>query len=196
MNIETIGFRIVGIAPLMQSNRKSMRHGSEGAKTKKIPKPKEEALAGAYFMPNGQAYHPAEAFRGALVSASVGYKFGKLGAKRVIQGSVSVLGELHPESADVVALLFHPKTGKPLKKYVIDVRRVVVQKQGVLRARPRYDQWSTEIAFEYNTELLPREDLLKFMELAGRMGVGELRPVCECGKGGGWFGRFKTEVID
>src|SRR5260370_14267179 len=108
-----------------------------GLGRKRIDDAGAEAEAGTYRLEGGQLYHPAIAFRSALLSAGKGRRIGKLSAPGVLSGAVFLS---HAECA-----LVNPETGKPIKTYTIDVRRAVVQRAGVLRRRPSIDPWATTV---------------------------------------------------
>ena len=77
--------------------------------------------------------------------------------------------------------------GEPLREYEIDSRRAVVQGQGIIRSRPRFEQWACEFEIIYDTALVTNaQALLPIVADAGaRIGVGDFRP-----EKNGWFGRF------
>lgn len=68
----------------------------------------------------------------------------------------------------------------------VDQRSAKVGMSRVLRTRPIFDNWSTELEVDYDAELIDAEDLDRIIETAGRqVGIGDNRPRC---------GRFKVEV--
>ena len=92
---------------------------------------------------------------------------------------IEVLEEIAPLSL---------RDGSPVNSYTIDRRRVLLQgKNGVIRARPRFDEWCAEFTVEYDDLLLPKPEIL--IEIANdagrRMGIGDFRP-----QKNGPFGRF------
>jgi len=185
MNYLEIKIAVEGISPLLMNNPQSMTMTGNGLNSKKIPSPEDEASAKVYILPNRQLYVPAIAFRSAIIDAVTGRRIGKATARRVSGAALFVLEEFCP--------LVDPENGKPIKKYSIDIRRAVVQGNGVMRARPRIDRWATTMVFEYDPDFLSKENIFEAVELAGKIvGVMDYRPRPPKGKGGP-FGRFKLK---
>jgi hypothetical protein len=180
VKIET--FKIVGASPLLMNSAASFTEADEGPKTRKsIPPPEVEAENGAYRLSSGDLGFPAAAFKKAVVSAAKGRKVGRLGLPGIVLASVFETTELLP--------LKHPKTGKPLKDYEIDIRGARPQGQGMVRrARPRLDEWSCEVSFEYDEDLIDVALIRDLLDRAGRnVGVGNFRP-----EKTGRYGRFEV----
>ena len=78
------------------------------------------------------------------------------------------------------------------KPEFIDMRSVVVQRARIIRCRPIFNSWKAEFKFMYDTEVLNKEDVTAFAEVAGSLvGIGDYRPECS-----GDFGRFSVGVKD
>lgn len=204
--MEQVSFKITGQSALLMNNPASMLgpkeessngKGKKGKKSKgegekselkvkSIPTAEAEAEVKAYRAADGQLYIPAISFRAALIEAPIGRKIGKLSAKRVYSASVFTVEQ--------ECLLFDPKTEKPIHEYEIDVRRAVVQRQGIPRARPRIDRWACYVVFDVDDSLLGKKPLAilsEGMNLAGRLaGVLDFR-VSKTGE----FGRFTAELV-
>lgn len=182
--MEKLRFEIVSMSPLLMSSPKGMvRGGTTAPGTKKIPSAEDEAEAQTYRMENGQLYMPANAFRSALLGACAGQRIGKRGAKAVMAGSIFLTHEC--------SVLTDPATSKPLHDYLIDVRRCVIQRNAIMRARPRLEKWATEVEFEIDTDFMEPKWVLETLERAGKtIGVGNYRPAL-----GGMFGRFTAKLI-
>lgn len=182
MKPEIVVFKIVGITPLLQNNPANFigKNDDESSLgTKKVYNDEEEAKLRLYLDPDGAHCHPCEAFTKAMVKAVAGKKFGKLFATNAIKGSVFI--------TEPFALL-EDKSGKPLTKYTIDRRPVIVGKARVLRCRPCWANWHMRLALEIDTAILSPKNVRESLSLAGRIiGIGDYRPE----KGGG-FGRFKV----
>lgn len=185
--MELIRFRVTGISPLLMHNPQGMAQRSNGLGKKTIPTPEDEAEASAYRMDDGQLYLPTTGLRAAMIDGLAGRRIGKLAAGRVLGSSLFVLDERTP--------LVDPSASTPLRDYTIDVRRVVVQKQGILRARAKVDAWACEPVFEYEPDFLAPAVITEALNLGGKLvGVGDYRPKCPVGKGGP-FGRFTAELL-
>ena len=69
---------------------------------------------------------------------------------------------------------------------------VVVQRNRVLRTRAKFDQWSASLTVEADDELVDRQQLAHWLDIAGRrIGLCDWRP-----EKSGSFGRFETEAIE
>jgi hypothetical protein len=110
------------------------------------------------------------------------------GAKKFKLGNEAKAGVLCTEA-------FHPlKYDGPtdvLELYAtgkfIDVRRCVVQRNAVMRTRPRFNKWSVDVALMLDTEIIESKQALQAMDAAGRnIGLGDFRPR---------FGRFEVQKI-
>lgn len=183
MKPEIVTFRVIGISPLLQNNPANFIGKAEGevlASGKKTYNDEEEAKLRLYLDPDGAFCHPCEAFTKAMVKAVAGKKIGKMFATAAIKGSVFIT---EPFS------ILEDKNGKPLTKYIIDRRPVVIGKSRVLRCRPCWKEWSVRLALEIDMAIMTKENVRESLALAGRIiGVGDYRPE----KGGG-FGRFRVE---
>lgn len=179
--IKTYTYRVVGESPLLMHNPASMTGNGE-PKRKQIPSPEEEAEAGCYRNSDGYLVFPSVAFRNALLKAAGGLKVGRKTLRSVLS---------HIRTTSEYVNLFHPETSELLKDYAIDIRRAVVQRQGILRARPRLDEWAAEIGFLVETDIVPaniEEILASTLDEAGKtVGVGDYRL-----EKGGWFGMFRV----
>lgn len=184
MNIEHVTYRITGISPLLQNNPEQMVRGGEQTLGKKtIPSVEVEAEKAAYRLPSGQLYIKTLAFRAALLGATTGKRLGKMSAKTILSGSVFVAHETAP--------LFHPTTEEPIHDYEISVMRAVVQRNGIMRARPKIEKWACDVTFEVDRDYIGSLDVLtQVLSDAGRLkGVGDYRP-----EKSGMYGRFEAEM--
>jgi hypothetical protein len=177
--------RIVGKRALLMNNPASMAGGSTEPTRKKIPTPEEEAAAKVYRLPSGQLYIKTEAFAGSVRKAATGFKIGKHAAKPIFAAAITYEEEFCP--------LVDPETGKPLTEYAIYTCRAVVQRQGVLRSRPRLERWACSLKMTYDDELLKPEMILDMFQQAGRrVGVGDQRPGAPLTPGS--FGTYTVEI--
>ena len=176
---------VKGLGALLTHNPASMRPAGKMNKGSKVPEPDVEAEGGTYMDDDGRYCIPAAAFRGAIIKASASFKMGRKSGKYFTSHI-----EMDPANELVPLTDAH---GKPLN-YTIDTRRAVIQRQGILRSRPKFRDWHAEFTFFYDegivTEATAANVFLDFASDAGRrIGVGDFRP-----ERGGWFGRF--EVTD
>ena len=69
---------------------------------------------------------------------------------------------------------------------------VVVQRSRILRTRAKFDVWALAAHIEVDEELVDKEQLLSWLDIAGRrIGLGDWRPARS-----GIFGRFTTESVE
>ena len=181
--VEVKVFRIKGKTPLLQHNPAGTMSKNEGMKTKKIPSPEEEAIAGMYLDTKGFVIQKTEALRSSLIGGSKGRKKGMRGMPSILMGSVFT-------AEPTVPLVRH--NGERIKTYdEITVDRAVVQRQGILRARPKFNEWQFDAPLEIDTDFVTVEEVLTLLQICGRTtGIGDWRP-----SRGGSYGRFTVELI-
>lgn len=189
--MKVIKLFVTGVSPLLMHSPRGMMPVEGGVKKKKeIPSPKEEAELGAYRNDKEGLCFPQAAFRSSLIKAMTvtQAKVGKDRLSGVMKGSIFVIDEM----TDIV----DPKTKKPIKDYVIDIRRAVLPSgAGVMRARPRIMSWGCEISYEYDPDMVKPDWIVDGLNTAGkRVGVGDYRPLCPKGIGGP-FGRYTVKLI-
>ena len=63
------------------------------------------------------------------------------------------------------------------QSWVVDQRSAVVQRARILRARPRWDNWTLKFTVQVSDPRVSANDLKQFLEEAGRtVGIGDYRP--------------------
>lgn len=177
-------FRITGLSPILQNSPRSMRpSGNDGLKGKKTYEPSEEAEVRTYRTADGSLFVPGAAFRAAMFKAAVGRKIGKLSAKSVVAAAVFPVEEQ--------CVLLSQKDGKPISEYELHECRVVVNRAGVFRVRPKIDNWMLDLAIEIDEEMLPNPQVVcDLLNVAGKVaGIMDFRP-----ERLGTFGRFTAEL--
>ena len=189
-----------GITPLLMHNPAAMNKGivDDIVKQKLIPKPEAEALAGAYFCPDGKTLGiPARCFRACLLGGAPNLQIGRRAASTVLKEAI---GFFPPEEGDEVFPLEDPD-GKPITTYEIDIRRAVVQRSGVMRARPKIRKWRArpvlKLTFAEGTgvDALRRALLAVFTRAGTYPGIVDGRPQGVHGRGL-WFGKFVVLGLD
>jgi len=178
-----VKFKITGTRPLLTHNPESMKDGNSDTPSKKKKYlPTEEAEKGVYYNEKRNYCLVSSAFRTALLSGLKNKKIGKTAAKSIYQAAVFNIDDL--------SVLIDPKTEKPLKKYIIDSRRVMLGKKGIIRHRPRFEKWGCFIHFHMDPEVLDKKTLEESLNEAGRIiGVGDYRI-----ERGGPFGSFTAKL--
>lgn len=165
---------IEGDSPLLMNSPHNML-----AKKPLVAKPtaqrnqKEEAENVAYRTTKGDLYVPAAALKGCLINAAAYKKFGKFAARPIISGAVRI---------EPIEILLNQKD------YEIDVRTVVIQKNRVPKARPRFDTWKLKFTIVFNPELIPDPNAIhEILKEAGqRVGILDFSP-----RNRGEFGCFR-----
>lgn len=200
MKLGTFKATVRGISPILMHSSKGMKprgsiggepaEGSAGAsKPAAPPSVEEEAESGAYRLADGGLFVPGGAVREALITASGGYEVQVAGKKRK-----------QPLWQVMAATVFLPQPeiplhrgGNPITTYEIDLRRVVVGRAGVVRARPMIPlPWQLEVEIEYDAgQWASTEMIVEMLNNAGRYpGLLEFRP-----EKGGTFGRFEAAAV-
>jgi hypothetical protein len=176
-----------GLSPILMNNPAGMLNLNAGEQTlgkKKIPTPQDAVNASRYVLPDGNLYVPAVAVRNCLLNATKGQLINKKSALPYISGGLLLIDEVFPLT----------RNGKPLKgdKCSMDVRRAVVQRQGITRVRARVElPWELECVFEYNPDIVDIKVVETIAKKAGQI-VGLLDYRVEKK---GWFGRFEVAKI-
>ena len=201
-----IKMRIKGVSDILMNSPASMGTSQPAQRGgKKIPEPYDEAKPKLYVIPgdSGQLYIPADAFREASLIASQDIRDttrkGRATMTRRFSASVFLSKEHCPLSranGEPITSALDPdevRINNPTAdvNWTIDRRRAVVQRQGVMRARPRITDWECDLELEYDEELIDENFIRAIVEQAGKFpGVMDYR----VGKKGP-FGRF-TVIAD
>lgn len=177
--MKKIKVEISSVTALLMNNPAPMIEEQIGMKkaTRMKTRTKEEAEKEAdklaYKKSNGELYIPCEAVKGCLIGASSYKKIGKYGARGIIAAGV----QISPE-----------KIGLGKKKYDLDIRTVVIQRNRVVKIRPRINDWKVRFEIEYDETLIGNPEMIReILEEAGkRVGLLDFRP-----QKTGNFGKFK-----
>lgn len=186
---------IQGTAAILLHSPQGMNTQSDGKK--KIPTPEEEAAASCYWTDDSKTSlaFPGMNIHRSMISAAGAFKAGRLSMTPYIAGGIEIQPEMVP---------FHLLGAKGervlIGKYDIDIRRAVVQRAGVMRARARIPKgWMLSFCIHVNEEDLPQKTSLEMLkailaEAGRRIGIGDFRP-----QKTGPFGKFvvvKWEEIE
>jgi hypothetical protein len=131
---------ITGVAPLLMHNPASMGRGQGGGRPS-IPSAVDEAAASRYLMPNGKSLAlKADHIHRCLEKASTGLRVRpREFLLPYVTGSVTV----QPEWITLNTM-----------KYEVDVRRAVVKKNGIMRARAMVWPWKAGFELHYDDTVL------------------------------------------
>jgi len=125
---------------------------------------KAEADMGTYKMPDGTFYIPFDQIQEAMRKAASSIQLGGQG-KKTYKDSIK-------------ASVFATDDKIPLKSpgYIVDSRYVKVQRNGVLRNRPRFDEWGAEFQIQVSDDTLDLAKIKEILEKAGtEKGIGDYR---------------------
>jgi hypothetical protein len=192
-NLQSVVFRIIGTAPLVQAKfsqkAKEMMMATQAAgsvsKSKKVREAKDfdaTCDGSVHYSREGWVGIPAGAFRAAMISACrlVGFKM--------------TLAKL---SLFIVADGFDRDEGTPLVRLIAkDYRRVdmhVRNATGVIdiRSRPMWDEWQADVRVQFDGDQFSLVDVSNLMARVGaQVGLCEGRPDSKSSAGMGW-GTFR-----
>lgn len=180
--METLHIKLNGLSPILMNNPAGMLSLTAGEQTigkKAIPKPEEAAKSSRYLLPDGTLYVPAIAVRNCLLTATKGILVNRKSAMPFISGGILMRDEAFP-------LYRH---GQPLTQYSMDVRRAVIQRQGITRVRARIElPWELDCIFDYNRDIVDIGIIETIAKKAGQtVGILDYRVEKK-----GWFGRFEV----
>ena len=163
-------FLIEGKTPLLMHNPNGSMavEDNKPKKGKEVYIPEEDAEKSAYRFPDtGDLCMPSTAIRNATINGAKGLRYQKKAAGPFISGALLLNDEYFPlVDAD----------GNPITDYIIDTRRVVIQRAAIMRSRARVDTpWFLEGTFIFNPTC-SIELIRTAMEDAGMIaGIGDYR---------------------
>jgi hypothetical protein len=174
--MEEVKVKIVGIAPLLMNKFKMEKPEETKAKRRDEQYSPETDAENALYRDNEVGiYAPSTWLEACLRETAKEFKGkGKSSMKAVILSSVFV----EPDKL-------------PLNKQTydeIDLRPVVIQRNRVVKGRPRFNSWELEFTLKFDGNRVKKETLRQILEEAGAIkGIGDYRPK---------FGRFKVLMFD
>lgn len=179
----SMSFTIRGTSPLImhqwdEKAKEMMRQKHAGKKTKEraIRYPEAEAKAATYFTANGRYGLPGLALKAAIIGAA--HK--DIGIEKTLVRKALFL------VSDDPGCILPMESDQPIVRE--DMVRVGMGAAD-LRYRPEFRNWSVEVTFEVDAELLTNKDVIALVNRAGfGVGICEWRP-----EKGGEFGRFKID---
>jgi hypothetical protein len=169
---------------ILLNNPSSMFDPQPGGLSKKHPTPEEDAAKKCYWTEDKKhlAFPGDNIWRG-MINASTG---AKLPSNKKMS-----LGPLVAGNTEIFPSMISFGT----KKYEIDTRRAVVQRQGIPRSRPKLPTWSLTFRVGWDSGYLGKEFhetiLPQLLDRLGhQIGIGDFRPEKK-----GPFGKFKVVKI-
>jgi len=183
--VEMIQITIKGETDILMHNPAgSMKIASNELAKKVIPTPEEEAEASTYKLPDGTLAIPAVSLRNSILQATSGVRLNKKAARPFFAAALLPADELFP--------ILNEK-GNMLSNYVIDTRRAVIQRAGIMRSRARIETpWVVVANYKFVSATGVTADLVRQMATeAGRsVGILDYRP-----QKTGWYGTFSVEDV-
>lgn len=170
---------IRGTKPILLHNPAGMITTSSGKKV--IPTPEDEAAKGCYWLPDKSSLcFPADNLQASLIVVAPQYKVGKVRLSPYVSGSIDIMP---------------PYLTFGTKEYEIDTRRAIIQRQGVMRSRPRLNDWALTFDILVDDDFPgtnPGAVIKQMLDEAGRrVGIGDFRPQRK-----GKFGKFVVEYFE
>ena len=129
--------------------------------------PKKEAEQALYRNDSGEPCIPAFNVKACLRNAGRNYK---------VSGRKSTFGAIILAGIDIRPEMIKIQSNDGWK---IDLRTVVVQRNRIIRARPRFDDWALEFEIlNLDPTIIHTETLQRILEDAGKYcGLGDFRPM-------------------
>lgn len=167
--MKKVRVKIAGIVPLLM-HKFNVEYNPEAKRRDVQYDSKEDAEKALYKNEKG-CYVPGEWISGCLKEIAKEFKGkGKASLKQTILSSVFVEPDEIPLNKDTYD--------------EIDLRPVVIQKNRIVRSRPRFNDWQIEFYIKFDEERISRDTIKNLLTEAGETkGIGDYRPR---------FGRFKV----
>lgn len=181
-------FSLEGVTALLMHSPSSMKAVEAGKLGRKvIPTAEDEAKASRYVLPDGNLYIPAIGVRNCLLRGARGFRLSgtRRSAPDALAGAIGMGDEAFP-------LLDGEGNVMAADHYTIDIRRVNIQRNAVLRARARIElPWGLRCNFPFNSDLVALDVIRSVLDNAGEMvGLLDYRPDKK-----GWFGKFRLGEV-
>ena len=176
--MKRIRLKIKGTSPLLMHRYPLEEDNGKAKKKGQEYDPKEDAEKALYKDEKG-AYVPGVMLKACFREAGKNFKNGKSSYKDTVLSSVFV------EEQKIYL--------KDKKTYdEIDRRAVVVQRNRVVRSRPKFNNWEIETTLRYNDDRITEDKIRQIVEEAGiTKGLGDYRPAK-----GGEFGTFEIDTFE
>lgn len=148
-----------------------------------------EAEKSAYKTDKGVLYLPTEALFSSILNGGSMKKAGKYPVRSLLAGNLKI------EPKEEIPLL--DVKGKPITKYIVDLRTVVIQqgkkRNRIIRARAKIENWSAKFVLSYDDIIVGNPDIIKscLLDAGNRVGLLEKRPQTS-----GNYGTFEIVKFD
>ena len=171
--MEVYKVKIRGTKPLLMHSPEGMIGDRPKLRRGEHLEPKIEAEKALYKDTEGRICVPAFNIKACIREAGRNYKVA--GRKSSFGGMIRAGLRIFPEMVPLIA-----------DSWEVDLRPVVVQRQRILRARPKFSNWGLEFRIEnIDPTVIHKDTLERILKDAGRYyGLGDFRPE---------FGLFELE---
>jgi hypothetical protein len=170
--LELVEVQIRGTRPLLMHSPKSIGQGRDDRSGTRHD-PKEEAEASLYRNKEGKIVVPSLNLLSAIQKAVVDYKVPGKGKKTYKTYIFSGL-RIEPEEISIIT----DGGGENNEGWTIDTRPVVIQRSRIMRARPRFDNWSLKFKIKILDPIIRMPDVKEILGSAGRyVGLCDFRPL-------------------
>jgi hypothetical protein len=162
---EKFDVTIRGTAPLLMHRFDDGQDTHQVKKSGKQYDKKVDAKNALYKDEKGKIVHPSVHIESAMIKAAVNYRIpgqGKKTYKDAFKGGVFCEPRLIPHK---------------ISKWKIDLQNVVIQRNRVIRARPRFDEWELEFQILNIDERITSNIIKDILTDAGKFcGISDFRP--------------------
>jgi hypothetical protein len=152
-----------------------------------VRRDKLEWQGGLYVSPAGQIWMPSDNLERAVIGGAQKFRMGKEFQSAVLCASEHGYEVQHPglrgKSLDAV----YDTMSEHGERVFVLRKLVVVQKSRIMRVRPKIPaEWSISFALTYDETLVSRDQVVRAVKEAERLGLGDWRPK---------YGAFTSEVL-
>jgi hypothetical protein len=166
---ETLKVKIKGTRPLLMHSTESL--GKKAARGQSAPDPKEEAKMALYRDKDGKIAVPSLNILSAMKAAAKDSKVPGKG-KKSFSGYVFAGLHINPDYIPIET------GGKPEESWEVDVRPVAIQRARIMRARPKFNNWSLTFELEILDPIIRPSDVKDILANAGKyVGLCDFRPL-------------------
>lgn len=158
-----IKVKVSGTRPLLQNNFFENDNGGGAAKKGQVYDDQIEAEKRLIKNKQGLICQPSTHFEASMVKSATDFKFsGKKTYKELFKAGIFVDPLLIPHDS---------------QEWVIDRQLVVINRARIMRARPRFEEWSMSFEISIRDDRIQPLIVKQILENAGKYyGVGDYRP--------------------
>lgn len=161
--MKTILVKIRGRTPLLMNNPASMIAEKVPRKMSAERNSVDDAKKTAYLNADGKLFIPSRCMYAFVINSAKGFKLGKQSAPSLLAGSISI---------EPFEILLTPN------EYEINMQRVVIQKNAVIKSRAMLPKWEASFNLVYDENWISNPEILKQIIESGavRVGLLDFRP--------------------